>query len=109
LEVGSGLGLLAAAVATSATDVEVIGLDRSWAQIAAAVKHPRELHWFGSPGFREWIRNVIGNVESARQILIASRGCSPERIDEAIAELMSLIENEQASSQFIWHRAVARS
>ena len=37
LEVGSGLGLLAADVASEAANVQVVGLERSSAQIAAAV------------------------------------------------------------------------
>jgi SAM-dependent methyltransferase len=40
LEVGSGLGLLAAAVASAAPDVEVVGVERSADQIAAAARHP---------------------------------------------------------------------
>lgn len=38
LEVGSGLGLLAVAVASAAPGVSVVGLEQSSAQIAAAVK-----------------------------------------------------------------------
>ena len=40
LEVGSGLGLLAADVAQAADGVEVVGLERSCEQIAAAAKSP---------------------------------------------------------------------
>jgi len=40
LEVGSGLGLLAAEVAQAADGVEVVGLERSGEQIAAAAKSP---------------------------------------------------------------------
>ena len=40
LEVGSGLGLLAAEVAQAANGVEVVGLERSGEQIAAAAKSP---------------------------------------------------------------------
>ena len=40
LEVGSGLGILAAEVAAAADNVEVVGLERSSAQIAAAVQSP---------------------------------------------------------------------
>jgi ubiquinone/menaquinone biosynthesis C-methylase UbiE len=66
-----------------------------------------EVHWHGSPGFSGWIENVIGNVESARQGLIDSRLCSTERIDAALAELTALVDNHQASSHFMWNRAVA--
>ncbi len=41
LEVGSGLGILAAAVADYAPDVHVTALERSPEQIAAATRHPR--------------------------------------------------------------------
>jgi SAM-dependent methyltransferase len=41
LEVGSGLGLLAAAVAAAAEDVQVVGVERSPHQIAAAITAPR--------------------------------------------------------------------
>jgi SAM-dependent methyltransferase len=40
LEVGSGLGLLAAEVAASANGIQVVGVERSPAQIAAAARHP---------------------------------------------------------------------
>jgi ubiquinone/menaquinone biosynthesis C-methylase UbiE len=40
LEVGSGLGLLAAEVASAADDVQVWGLERSTEQISAAIKTP---------------------------------------------------------------------
>jgi SAM-dependent methyltransferase len=40
LDVGSGLGILAAEVAASAVGVQVTGLERSPAQIAAARQHP---------------------------------------------------------------------
>src|SRR6188768_3288127 len=41
LEVGSGLGLLAVDVAAAAEGVEVVGLERSSEQIAAAANSPR--------------------------------------------------------------------
>jgi SAM-dependent methyltransferase len=41
LEVGSGLGLLAAEVASAGDGIEVVGVERSPAQIAAAAGHPR--------------------------------------------------------------------
>src|SRR5262245_6229475 len=40
LEVGSGLGLLAAEASTAAEDVAVVGLERSGEQLAAAVAAP---------------------------------------------------------------------
>jgi SAM-dependent methyltransferase len=47
LEVGSGLGLLAAEVASSAAGVHVTGLERSPAQIAAAAAHSRVTYIHG--------------------------------------------------------------
>jgi SAM-dependent methyltransferase len=41
LEIGSGLGLLAVAVADAAPDVDVVGVERSPAQLAAASADPR--------------------------------------------------------------------
>jgi Methylase involved in ubiquinone/menaquinone biosynthesis len=41
LEIGSGLGILAAEVADAAAGVQVTGLERSPEQIAAAAPHPR--------------------------------------------------------------------
>jgi SAM-dependent methyltransferase len=66
-----------------------------------------EVHWYGSVGFAGWIENLIGNIESGRPGLIHSGVCSKERIDAAVAELTALLNNDQASSQFIWNRAVA--
>ena len=66
-----------------------------------------EVHWHGSEKFSGWIRNLIGNVESARQGLIDSGLCTEQRINAALAEVTALLDNGQASSQFIWNRAIA--
>ncbi len=47
LEVGSGLGLLAVAVADSASNVSVVGVERSPAQIAAAARSHRVRYFEG--------------------------------------------------------------
>lgn len=60
-----------------------------------------EVHWAGSPGFEEWIRNVIGNVESAR------RGIGDEIAGRASAELQAFLRRDDASCIFIWNRAAA--
>jgi SAM-dependent methyltransferase len=65
-----------------------------------------EIHWHGSPGFTAWIRNLIGNVESARRGLIQAGLCDTGRIDGAVAELAALLENDRASAPFVWNRAV---
>ena len=53
------------------------------------------------------MRNIIGNVESARDALVAEQLCTRAQIDTAVAELEGLITNEQGSSCFVWNRAVA--
>ena len=60
-----------------------------------------EIHWFGSDGYRAWIQNLIGNIESAR------RGLDSARADEAIGELISLAGNPLGSCTFVWNRAAA--
>jgi hypothetical protein len=65
-----------------------------------------EIHWQGSAGFVPWLRNLIGNVESARTGLIRSGLCSEQEIDAGIAEVTALFQNDQASSVFVWNRAV---
>jgi ubiquinone/menaquinone biosynthesis C-methylase UbiE len=66
-----------------------------------------EVHWHGSPSFREWISNVAGNVKSAQQKLVDDGFCAAERIERALAELSGLCDNPDASSNFAWNRAVA--
>lgn len=60
-----------------------------------------EVHWAGSPGFETWVRNVIGNVDSAR------RGIDAGVADAAVAELESFLGREDASVNFVWNRAIA--
>lgn len=58
-----------------------------------------EVHWHGSPGFAAWVRNIIGNLESAR------RGLDETSLNQAVAELTALMERQDASSVFVWNRA----
>jgi ubiquinone/menaquinone biosynthesis C-methylase UbiE len=66
-----------------------------------------EVHWHGSAGFGGWIQNLIGNVESARRGLVESGLCVQIQLDNAIAELTDLCQQEDASAHFMWNRAVA--
>ncbi|HEV3216313.1 MAG TPA: methyltransferase domain-containing protein [Vicinamibacterales bacterium] len=66
-----------------------------------------EVHWFGSPGFSSWIRNVIGNIESARDGMMTSGFSDAIRIEKAIAELSELFQRDDASATFAWNRALA--
>jgi len=66
-----------------------------------------EVHWHGSIAFSGWIQNVIGNIESARRGLVESGLCAEALVDEAVAELEAFSQNSDASSHFMWNRAVA--
>ncbi len=66
-----------------------------------------EVHWHGSAGFAGWIQNVIGNIESARHGMVGSRLCEEAQIERAIAELADVSRRDDASSHFIWNRAIA--
>jgi len=58
-----------------------------------------EVHWAGSPGFAPWIRNLAGNLDSAR------RGLDRLLISRAIDELLALLHRDDASCIFVWNRA----
>lgn len=66
-----------------------------------------ELHWYGSPGFDAWIANIIGNVQSGRDALVAGGLCAAADIDAAAAELQALTTDPRASAGFAWNRARA--
>ena len=65
-----------------------------------------EVHWHGSPGFAPWVRNIIGNIESARTGLVQTGGCDGQTIDRAVGELERLLDRDDASAQFVWNRVV---
>jgi ubiquinone/menaquinone biosynthesis C-methylase UbiE len=66
-----------------------------------------EVHWHGSIAFSGWVQNVIGNIESARRGLVESGLCDEAHVDEAVAELERFSQNIEASSHFMWNRAIA--
>jgi ubiquinone/menaquinone biosynthesis C-methylase UbiE len=218
LEIGSGLGILACAVAGTADDVHVVGVENAAAQIAAAASHPRviylhgdahrldfddatfdvsyaryllehlrdpeaalremrrvtrpgghvaacendtslvrldppcpafdsawekfqlhqralggdsligrrlyrlfrnagfdqielsvqpEVHWHGSLLFVPWVRNLVGNLDSARSAMVASGLATPGDFTAAVAELHALLADRTASAHFMWNRARA--
>ena len=76
-----------------------------FAQIELSVQP--EVHWYGSAGFFSWIQNLIGNIESARQGLVDSGLCDSAQLEKAIVELTDLTRWSDASSHFMWNRAVA--
>ncbi|HEY7170799.1 MAG TPA: methyltransferase domain-containing protein [Vicinamibacterales bacterium] len=66
-----------------------------------------EVHWHGSPGFAPWLRNIIGIIEGAREGLLNSGLCDDAEISAAIAQLIAVSKRDDASSIFVWNRAVA--
>lgn len=67
-----------------------------------------EVHWQGSVGFSAWIRNLQGNLDSARQGLEKSTDCGKAKLNRALAELAELSRHPDASAHFMWNRAMAR-
>jgi SAM-dependent methyltransferase len=59
-----------------------------------------EVHWQGSPGFTGWVRNIIGNLDSARH------GLDAVIVDTAVRELTAFVHRPDASSVFVWNRAI---
>jgi ubiquinone/menaquinone biosynthesis C-methylase UbiE len=66
-----------------------------------------EVHWHGSAHFPGWIQNIIGNIESTRHELLSSDLCDETQLAKAVAELEALSHNCDASSHFMWNRAIA--
>jgi ubiquinone/menaquinone biosynthesis C-methylase UbiE len=66
-----------------------------------------ELHWYGSPGFAGWIENLVGNIEGARSGLVDAGEVTQRDIDAAVGELRALLEDRDASCQFLWNRVMA--
>ncbi len=64
-----------------------------------------EIHYAGTETFRPWIENLIGNVESGARELEARSLASAAEIADAITELRSFSEREDASAIFYWNRA----
>jgi SAM-dependent methyltransferase len=73
-------------------------------QVALSVEP--EVHWYGSPRWRWWVGNIIGNVQSARHALVERGFSTGAHVDDAIAELRRLIDDPEASATFVWDRAV---
>jgi SAM-dependent methyltransferase len=63
-----------------------------------------EVHWFGSPGFQDWIEDIVGNLEGAQSQLIDSGFCSAGTFTKAVEELQDLKANPSGSAVFAWNR-----
>lgn len=66
-----------------------------------------EVHWYGSPGYVAWVHNIIGNLESARNGMIAAGVISQADLDAGVAELERLKTDPTGSAVFVWNRARA--
>jgi len=66
-----------------------------------------EVHWHGSPGFAAWMANIIKIVEGAREGLVKTGLCDDAQVSAAVAELTATTTRDDASSIFVWNRAVA--
>ena len=66
-----------------------------------------EVHRHGSSDFEAWIGNLIDNIRGVQIELVETGLCNKESISLAIRELETLMGNSDASSWFVWNRAVA--
>jgi len=66
-----------------------------------------EVHWYGSPGYSAWVHNIIGNLESARNGMVAAGVLSAADLNAGVAELEQLKTNPAGSAVFVWNRASA--
>lgn len=66
-----------------------------------------EVHWHGSAGYVAWVHNIIGNLESARNGMLAAGVLSTADFEAAVAELERLKGDSLGSAMFVWNRAVA--
>ena len=66
-----------------------------------------EVHWHGSAGYVAWVHNIIGNLESARNGMLAAGVLSTSGLDAAVDELERLKTDPLGSAVFVWNRAMA--
>ncbi len=63
-----------------------------------------EVHAADSPYFKSWIRNIIGNLESAEQKLIEKGFLTQSEYLHAIDEMNQFSQHPYASTYFAWNR-----
>jgi SAM-dependent methyltransferase len=66
-----------------------------------------EVHWHGSSGYVAWVDNIIGNLDSARNGMLAAGVITEGGLNAAVADLERLKTREDGSAVFIWNRAMA--
>lgn len=65
-----------------------------------------QVHAYEEVNFDAWVRNIIGNVESAKDKLIEDKIATEQEVNDAVSELDAFRKNELASTIFYWNRAV---
>jgi ubiquinone/menaquinone biosynthesis C-methylase UbiE len=68
-----------------------------------------EFHHFGSPVYRPWLDNLIGNIRSGQARLVAEGLADKTDIEAAVEEFERLKENPLGSAFFYWNRASAQA
>ena len=66
-----------------------------------------EVHWYGSAGYVAWVQNIIGNLESARNGMLAAGVISAADLNAGVADLERLKTDPGGSAVFVWNRAMA--
>lgn len=66
-----------------------------------------ELHYPEKGTHQLWIDNIIGNVESGREQLVALGLATADQVDLAVRELEGTKVNPEASVYFAWNRIAA--
>lgn len=66
-----------------------------------------EVYWQGHAGYRPWLENLAGNLESGRVALVQSGLASADDLQAALAELQAAAEAPFGSTWFVWNRASA--
>ncbi len=66
-----------------------------------------EIHWHGSAGYVAWVHNIIGNLESARNGMLAAGVISESDLNAGVGELERLKTDATGSAVFVWNRAMA--
>jgi SAM-dependent methyltransferase len=66
-----------------------------------------EIHYSGSPYFRSWVENLIGNIRSCESGLLMYGLATQEEIESSVAELEAFTERNDATALFYWNRAKA--
>jgi len=64
-----------------------------------------EIHPANKPTFRPWMQNLIALLPGAADALQAHHLATQAEIDQAIAELQSFMERDDATALFHWNRA----